>query len=187
MDVNIMSNIIYEIIYKLPLDYIVRAMFLLLLLWSGLEWVFRKKLQKTFLWICGNALIFLGIVVVITRMTLYTRGGNASEVILVPLHSFVEAKTQPEMYRSMLMNVFLFFPIGLSLPNVLPEKWEHPVLIAISFAFLFSLGIEFLQYYYNLGRAEIDDVFCNTFGCAIGTLAYVIEKKIAMKQSLQQK
>lgn len=187
MDVNIMSNIIYEIIYKLPLDYIVRAMFLLLLLWSGLEWVFRKKLQKTFLWKCANTLIFLSIFAVITRMTLYTRSGGGTEVILIPFRSFVEAKTQPEMYRSMLMNVFLFFPIGLSFPNILPEKWKYPALIAISFAFIFSLGIEFLQYYYHLGRAEIDDVLCNTFGCVIGTLSYVIERKIAMKQSLQQK
>lgn len=172
-----MPNIIYGIIYKLPLDYIVRAMFLLSLLWSFLGWSIKQKHQKTFLWKCANTLIFLSIFVVITRMTLYTRSGGGTEVILIPFHSFAEAKTQPEMYRSMLMNVFLFFPIGLSLPNILPEKWKHPVLISIGFAFLFSFGIEFLQYHYHLGRAEIDDVLCNTFGCMLGTLSYKIEKR----------
>ena len=162
-------------------------MFLLSLLWSFLGGFIKQKLQKSFQWKVGNAVIFLGIFVVITRMTLYARSGGGTEVILIPFHSFVEAKTQPEMYRSMLMNVFLFFPIGLSLPNILPKRWKHPVLISIGFAFSFSLGIEFLQYYYHLGRAEIDDVFCNTFGCAIGTLAYVIERKFVVKQSLQQK
>lgn len=180
-----MSNIIYGIIYKLPLDYIVRAMFLLSLIWSFLGWFVKQKLQKTFLWKVGNALIFLGIFAVITRMTLYTRSGGDSEVILVLFHSFVEAKEQPEMYRSMLMNVFLFFPIGLSLPNILSEQWKQSALIAIVFAFIFSLGIEFLQYHCHLGRAEIDDVLCNTLGCAIGTLSYVIERKFAVKQSLQ--
>ena len=172
-----MLNIIYGIIYKLPLDYIVRAMFLLSLLWSFLGGFIKQKLQKTFLWKVGNALIFIGIFVVIICMTLCTRSGGGTEVILIPFHSFVEARTQPEMYRSMLMNVFLFFPIGLSFPNILPEKGKHPVLIAIGFAFLFSFGIEFLQYQYHLGRAEIDDVLCNTFGCILGTLSYKAEKR----------
>ena len=32
------------------------------------------------------------------------------------------ARVQPELYREMLMNVFLFFPLGLTLSNALPRK-----------------------------------------------------------------
>ena len=104
---------------------------------------------------------------------------------MIPFHSFVEARVQPEMYRSMLMNVFLFFPIGLSLPNILPDRCKNSALIAVVFAFLISSSVEFLQYRYQLGRVEIDDVICNTFGCMVGTLSYLLEIRFAMKQSLQ--
>lgn len=182
-----MSKIIYGIIYKFPLIYIIYAMLLIALLWSYLRCVSRKSLRRNIIWKCGNALIFLGILVIVIRITLYTRRSGATEVILFPLHSFVEAKTQPEMYRSLLMNVFLFFPIGLSMPNVLPKKWKHSVLVTIIFAFIFSTGVEFLQYYYLLGRAEVDDVLCNTFGCMLGSISYKIETIFLGKQSLQQK
>ena len=79
------------------------------------------------------------------------------------------------------MNVFLFFPLGLTLPYALPERWRKKVFITIAFAFLLSFTVEFLQYYYQLGRAETDDVICNTLGVAIGTLSYTIERKFFNK------
>jgi glycopeptide antibiotics resistance protein len=77
----------------------------------------------------------------------------------------------------MLMNVFLFFPLGLTLPYALPEKWNRKGLLTIFLAQVFSIGIELAQYHFHLGRAETDDVICNTLGCVIGTLSYVISKK----------
>lgn len=180
-----MSNIIYGIVYRLPLDYIVRAMFLMLVVWFCLGRLLKYKPQRIMLWKFGNVLILLGILAIIIRITLFTRSNSTSEVILIPFHSFVEARVQPEMYRSMLMNVFLFFPIGLSLPNILPERCKRSTLTAVVFAFLLSSSVEFLQYQYNLGRAEIDDVICNTFGCMVGTLSYQLEKRFVTKQSLQ--
>ena len=53
--------------------------------------------------------------------------------------------------------------------------------ITIVFAFLLSFTVEFLQYYYHLGRAETDDVICNTLGAAIGTLSYTLERKFFAK------
>ena len=102
---------------------------------------------------------------------------EGTEVILIPFYSFVEAQKQPELYRSMLMNVFLFFPLGLTLPYALPEKWNRKGLLTIFLALVFSIGIELAQYQFHLGRAETDDVICNTLGCVIGTLSYVISKK----------
>lgn len=180
-----MSHIIYNIVYKLSLDYIVICMFLWLLLWKILGKFSRKNFQRNVVWKCGNSMVFLGILTTIIHITLSNRSSGTSEAIMIPFHSFVEARVQPEMYRSMLMNVFLFFPIGLSLPNILPDRWKHSALIAVVFAFLLSSSVEFLQYRYQLGRVEIDDVICNTFGCMVGTLSYLLEKRFAMKQSLQ--
>lgn len=180
-----MSHIIYGIIYKLPLIYIVLAMLLLIVFWGYISCISQKDIRETVVWKCGNILAFLETLIIVIWITLYIRNSDTSEVILVPFHSFIEARVQPEMYRSMLMNVFLFFPIGLSLPNILPDRWKHSALITIAFAFLLSSSVEFLQYRYQLGRVEIDDVICNTFGCMVGTLSYRLEKRFATKQSLQ--
>ena len=91
--------------------------------------------------------------------------------MFIPFHTFVEAKLQPELYRAMLMNIFLFQPLGLSLPGLLPQK-KHPVARTILFALLLSVGIEVCQLSFGLGRCEIDDVIMNTLGAALGTAAY---------------
>ena len=109
--------------------------------------------------------------------TLYARAGSGTELILTPFQSFQEAKIQPERYRSMLMNVFLFFPLGLSLPFSLPEKWKLKSLSTILFAMALSICIELAQYHYQLGRAEMDDVICNTVGSVIGSMAYLFTRK----------
>ena len=54
-------------------------------------------------------------------------------------------------------------------------------MFSIVFAFTVSLVIEFLQFRFYLGRAETDDVICNTLGAAIGTLSYTLERKVFTK------
>ena len=91
------------------------------------------------------------------------------------------AKTERICLFVKLMNVFLFFPLGLTFPHVLPEKWKHQVGASILFALLLSVVIEYCQYYFSLGRVETDDVICNTLGAAIGTLSYTLERKFFTK------
>ena len=69
----------------------------------------------------------------------------------------------------MLMNVFLFFPFGLSL-TVLIGKWS------VLAAFLLSVTIEVWQYYAGTGLAQGTDVICNTLGCAIGMIPWVVTR-----------
>ena len=121
----------------------------------------KNRIRK--LWVALNAVVFAGMVAVILYLTVFQRSESSNEVILVPFHSFLEARIQPEMYRSMLMNVFLFVPVGLSMPNILPRKM-HPVILTVVFAVLLSGCIEYLQYRYGLGRCEVDDVIMNTVG-----------------------
>lgn len=63
-------------------------------------------------WRILNAAVFAGIAAVIFYMTVCARGEGTAEAVLVPFQSFREAREQPELYRSMLMNVLLFSPSG---------------------------------------------------------------------------
>ena len=82
----------------------------------------------------------------------------------------------------MLMNVFLFFPLGLTLSNALPRRWNRWLRIGVTTlaGCLLSAGIEYAQYRFALGLAETDDVLCNTLGAFIGStsllIAHTIEK-----------
>ena len=158
-------------IYIQPLHRIIIAMTALVILWAAVKYLAGKRRW----WRAFNGAVFLGITGVILYMTVFARGENPQPAALMPFSTFAEAKIQPELYRAMLMNIFLFEPIGLSLPNVLPKK-AHPVAVTVVFALLLSIGIEVSQFYFHLGRCETDDVIMNTLGAAIGAAAYGLVK-----------
>ena len=158
---------LFLLIYRQPLQRIIFCMLLLIFLWGYLAFREGNSLR----WRLANGILFVGMVAVILYMTVYTRGEGTSETILRPFQSFQEAKIQPELYRSMLMNVFLFVPIGLSLPFVL-GKGRIPEFFTVLAALAFTAGIEYLQYRYALGWCEVDDVIMNTLGAAAGCLAH---------------
>ena len=134
----------------------------------------RRVLLNTAL-ACAAAFIIL-------YATILTRTSGDYEFILTPFAALSAARQQPELYREMLMNIFLFFPLGLTLSNALPRKWHRWLRIALTtlIGCAFSAGIEYAQYRYALGMAEVDDVICNTLGVFIGStsllIAHAIEK-----------
>ena len=95
---------LFLFIYRQPLRRILFWMLLLIFLWGYLG--FRVGREKR--WRLLNLILFAGTVAAIFYMTVYIRGEGPGEAVLVPFQSFQAAKIQPEMYRSMLMNVFLF-------------------------------------------------------------------------------
>lgn len=166
-----MTRLVYGKIYGLPLHRVMLYMGCFVLMWLFGAYISQKRRVYKHIWKGINIAGFAGIVMVILTITIFSRQ-ESYDLVLIPFYSFVEAKIQPEMYRSMMMNVFLFFPLGLTLPYVLPQKCKKQVLFAILFGLLLSAGIEFSQFYFHLGRAEVDDVICNTLGCVIGTMGY---------------
>ena len=134
----------------------------------------RRVLLNTAL-ACAAAFIIL-------YATILTRSAGVPEVILTPFASLTAARQQPELYREMLMNVFLFFPLGLTLSNALPRKWHRwlRIILTTLVGCILSAGIEYAQYRYALGMAEVDDVICNTLGAFLGAAsllaAHAIEK-----------
>ena len=119
---------------------------------------------------------------IILYATILTRTPGNYEVILTPFASLTAARIQPEIYREMLMNVFLFFPLGLTLSNALPRKWHRwlRIILTTLVGCALSAGIEYAQYRCALGLAETDDVICNTLGEFLGAAsllaAHAIEK-----------
>lgn len=154
-------------IYAQPLYLVVVEMIMLIILWAWLKNRYGKQLWCRLF----NLVVFIIVVFAILYTTLYSRTEIYQEPVFIPFHSFYQAKAQPEIYRAMLMNIFLFEPIGLSLPNILPKK-VHPVATTVIIAMLLSVLIEAAQYYFCLGRCEIDDVIMNTLGAVTGGIAY---------------
>lgn len=133
-------------------------------------------------WRWGNLALVLLITAAILYATLFSRAEGSTGLILTPFAALTAARVQPELYREMLMNVFLFFPLGLTLSNALPRKWHRWGRIALTtlVGCVLSAGIEYAQYRYALGMAEVDDVICNTMGAFLGAAsllaAHAIEK-----------
>lgn len=175
-----LSKLIFGQFYGFPIQKAIALILLLPFVWIFLKKLVVKKANKKVLWKLFNLCITCAMVGIILILTVSSRGG-VDELILMPFHSFIEARTSPDLRRSMFMNVFLFFPLGLTLPYALPEKWRKKVFITIAVAFILSFSVEFLQFFYHLGRAETNDIICNTLGATIGTLSYTIERKFFNK------
>lgn len=133
-------------------------------------------------WRRGNLVLTVLMAGAILYATILTRAEGSTGLILAPFASLTAARIQPEIYREMLMNVFLFFPLGLTLSNALPRKWHRwlRIILTTLVGCAISAGIEYVQYRYALGMAEVDDVICNTLGAFIGStsllIAHAIEK-----------
>lgn len=145
--------------------------------------ILRQWLGNKRLWRPVIALLFLASLAVIAAATLTDRtpGIIPAGPELIPFHSYraVIAGENKEILRSNFMNVILFYPAGLFACELLPKSWSRAkrvILVAVLFA-LVSAGIEFCQYHFALGQAEVDDVIHNALGALIGALISTIPVK----------
>lgn len=162
-------------IYALPLHMVIILMLALLIVWAMLS-LHKNQKKRTII----NLVLCSITALTILYATILTRTPGSYELILTPFATFTAALQQPELYREMLMNIFLFFPLGLTLSNALPRKWHRWGRIALTtfVGCILSVGIEYTQYRYALGMAEVDDVICNTLGAFIGSTSLLIARAI---------
>lgn len=172
-------------IYSCPFGVIVFAILLLVFLWATLGYMSITVRRKLIQWKWFNIVLLACGILVIFYTTILKRHVTEKEIILIPFYSFYEAIEQPEFYRSMLMNVFLFVPIGLTVPFVLLDKVYKKVACSVLFGFGLSVGIEVIQFAFGLGRAEVDDVICNTLGTVIGSLAFWVYSRLERSKSMK--
>ena len=131
-------------------------------------------------WRWGNLALMHLMTAAILYATLFSRAEGGTGLILAPFASLTAARVQPEIYREMLMNVFLFFPLGLTLSNALPRKWHRwlRIILTTLIGCALSAGIEYAQCRCALGLAEADDVICNTLGAFLGAASLLIAPAI---------
>lgn len=164
-------------IYALPLHMVIFLMLALLIVWAMLS-LHQNQRKRSII----NAVLCSITALTILYATILTRTPGDYKPILTPFATFTAALQQPELYREMLMNVFLFFPLGLTLSNALPRKWHRwlRIILTTLVGCALSAGIEYAQHRYALGMAEVDDVICNTLGTFVGStsllVAHAIEK-----------
>ena len=158
-------------IYIQPLSTIILLMVFGSIVWSCLS----LKLSNKW-WTRINLCLTAFSVAAIFFATLTNRESGTYELILNPFAKLFAASLQPELYREMLMNAFLFFPLGLTLSHALPRRLSLRMrtVITVIAACLLSTGIECAQYYFSLGLAETNDIVCNTLGAFVGATSLQI-------------
>ena len=143
----------FHFFYTLPICIVLLIMALFIALWGriGIS-------HHIFHWQTINVMLTGGATLVVLYTTVWNRPVGTYEAVLRPLAALVQAREQPELYREMLMNVFLFFPLGLTLSNALSRKLRLWMRIGVTTlaGFLLSVGVELTQYVCSIGMAETD-------------------------------
>lgn len=163
-----MNTLYVEFFYRHPVWEMLLWGVGLVLLWIVLSLLFHPW-ADVWKWI-NCSLLFLVIAFILWR-TVGNRNGGKRDVCLFPFYSFAAAKTTSERYRSLVANILLFIPFGLTLPFCVRR---YPVQTTILSAMGFSVLVEFSQYLFGLGLCETDDVIFNTLGAAFGSLAFLL-------------
>lgn len=170
----LIHNIIGQL-YELP-EYCYLLLILLSLgIWICLSTIFINKRIWNFI----NFIILLFSFITIVLSTLIFRRSQIQSLSLIPFSFLNLAKSDPDIYKEVLLNIVLFFPVGLTLPFVLFKFAKHPIIISIISSMCFSLSIEIIQYLFSYGYAEIDDVIFNTLGVVIGSVSFLVFKRFS--------
>ena len=90
--------------------------------------------------------------------------------------SYAEVIAGERSPNGLLLNIALFIPFGWFLEAIFFQKRKRSVLFQ---PILFSLIIEFIQYYTGRGTADIDDVISNGLGGAIGVIMFLGTKRLS--------
>ena len=167
----------FEFVYIQPLRTILLLTLVLLAAWFLLAYRFRRPCR---------VLSRIGLplaVLLILYMTVFSRSPGDYELILRPFYRLSPEAYNNESVRTMLMNAFLFLPLGLTMPLALPEGWKHSWLIAVLFGLCLSTLVETMQYVLHLGTCEVDDVIMNTFGTFVGCIPCYCARFLSKKKN----
>ena len=147
-----------------------------IILATGIFLHLRTKFGTRWFWRIGLVLMILCWTWVVANQTVLSRAPGVQQTpILEPFQSYVEVFQggNREILRSQFMNVVLFYPAGLIIAALFPERWPLwiKVLTALVLGFMFSRNIEHYQYYLAVGLPQVDDVIHNTVGALLGSMA----------------
>lgn len=186
IDYLYIRNKLIDSIYGMDFLHVILTIIISIGTWSLMNAICAKTQQTSKIFRCFNICLFLGECIVILFLTIFFRGLEEREICLIPLYSFVIAKEESEIYRSMLMNVFLFVPYGLTLSYALGGETKTRLWRTAIIALIYSFMIELIQGIFGIGRAEVDDVICNTLGAVVGSGSCWINGKIVVKKVCEE-
>lgn len=114
------------------------------------------------------AVLFAGYLCGLLIVTLLLRTTGDSAIQWHLFRSFREAWNAftLRMWLNPLLNIGMFVPMGALLPLIAKVFRRWYVTLAAGFGS--SLIIEAVQYLFHLGSADVDDLFCNILGTALG-------------------
>lgn len=172
-------------IYAIDIQKAVLMIIVSICLWGIISSLFLRKIRMKHIWHSINIIVFMVSLVSILLLTVFSRNTTQErEICLIPCYTFYLALKSTEMYRTMLMNVLLFVPFGMAMPYILPKSCMRRIITTVLCALILSSIIEIVQYVLALGRAEVDDIICNTLGATIGCMSYWISKMIERKTNI---
>lgn len=176
---SLMRRLFIEVVYKHhPVVMLIWGV-IAVSLWILFAVVCKKTSRRWGILIWLNRVVFFCIILFIVKYTLIRSGGKR-QLSLIPFYSFTYSRFS-DRYNTVVANMLLFLPIGLSMPFVLSSikmMRVKPIKYTIIAACLFSIGIELSQYIFSLGLCETDDVIFNTLGAAGGTCAFLAVQRI---------
>ncbi len=164
--------------YVLPLWFVCFGTLCTILFWSKIQAICeRRKITLKIFDYCAVITLLLSIALILCA-TVCKRSNDISGAILIPFSSLVEAKTQPEMYRTMIMNLVLFVPLGFTSASCITQRFsiKKRISLTVLFAFILSFSVEVTQYIFHLGLLQTDDILCNTCGAFLGSLSLLFHR-----------
>lgn len=121
----------------------------------------KKGVKLTLIALCVEY-IFL----VYCSTVIYRSLSNVTGIDLTPFRTYILYKSGCDFFLSeAIMNVVVFFPIGF-LGSYIFRSWQWWKVLFLGVAF--SVSIETLQFCFQRGFCELDDVMANSLGCIIG-------------------
>lgn len=121
-------------------------------------------------------------VFVVLGITLFFREERLERAVnLIPLNSYFHYAKNTylmEVAAINILNVILFFPLGLLLGlGFRRMTWRKALLLCLGM----SISIELLQLIFLRGHCEVDDVIHNVAGCMMGYMTAAMFKAIDLR------
>lgn len=119
----------------------------------------------------ASTVLLVSFMYVVLASTLLTRNTGEQIVKYIPFWSWYEVITKGNvrLFKQIVLNCILLFPMGLLLPLAAGKRisaWRGFML-----GFAFSALIETSQLVFRLGWFEWDDMLHNGLGCMLGCIA----------------
>lgn len=115
-------------------------------------------------------ILLLGAGAGIVMLSLFDRSAGFAGTNFVPLRSMIGewSNVNRELaFLNLAGNVLMYAPIGFLLPLATGARWFHGVWVGVAL----SVVMELLQFVFDSGATDVDDVILNGSGALLGAVA----------------